>query len=60
MMVGVATLAAILVVTCFVLEYLGLRDGFHSDPYWYLGSDWKWHVVRGAVIYVNGSIVFID
>ena len=60
MMVGVAILAALLATTRSVLEYLGPRDGFYQGSYGYLGRDWKWHVVRGASIYVKGGMIFVD
>ena len=61
MMVGVAILAVLLVTARSVLDYLGPRDGFYKGSYRYLGSDWKWHEVRGAIIYVKkGSAIFVD
>ena len=60
MLVWVAILAALLVAARSALEYLGPRDGVYTGSYRYLDSDWKWHEVRGAVIYVKGSSIFVD
>jgi hypothetical protein len=60
MMVGVALLAVLLVTARSVLEYLGPRDGGYTESYRYLGRDWQWHEVRGAVIYVRGGSIFVD
>jgi len=60
MMVAVAILAVLLVTARSLLDYLGPRDGFYKGSYRYLDSDWKWHEVRGAVIYVKGSSIFVD
>jgi len=60
MMVAVAFSAVLLVIGRYVLQYLGPRDGFYSGSYSYLGRDWKWHEVRGAVIFVKGSTILVD
>jgi hypothetical protein len=60
MMAWVAILAVLLVTARWVLGYLGPRDGFYTGSYRYLGSDWKWHEVRGASIYVKGPYTFVD
>jgi hypothetical protein len=60
MMVAVAIVAALLMAARFVLGYLGPRGGFYSGSYSYLDSDWRWHEVRGAVIYVKDGMIFVD
>jgi hypothetical protein len=61
MMVWVAILAALFGTARFVFEYQLPRDGFHSGTLRYLGRDWKWHEVSGAVIFVkNGKGAFVD
>jgi len=58
LMVWVAIVAALLVTARSVLEYLGPKDGSYTDSYGYLGSDWRWHEVRGASITVfHGSVL---
>jgi hypothetical protein len=45
------------------LGYLGTRDGVYYGSYRYLGSDWKWHEIRGAFITVrrfpNGGLAIV-
>jgi hypothetical protein len=60
MMVGVVILALVQAAARWVLGYLGPRDGFYKGSYAYLGSDWKWHEVRGAIIFVRGGMNFVD
>jgi hypothetical protein len=60
MIVVVAILAALLATARSVLEHLGPRDGSYKGSYGYLGSDWKWHEVRGAIIFVKGGYIFAD
>ncbi len=60
MMMAVAIVAALLVAARFVLGYWGPRDGFYRGSYRYLGSDWRWHEVRGAVIYVKDGMIVVD
>jgi hypothetical protein len=60
MMVALAIVAALLFAARLVLGYLGPRDGFYRGSYGYLGSDWRWHEVRGAIIYVKGGMIFVD
>ncbi len=60
MMICVAIVAALLVTARSVLEYLGPKDGSYTGSYGYLGSDWRWHEVRGASITVFQGCVFTD
>ena len=60
MMVAVAIVADLLVAARFVLGYWGPRDGFYRGSYRYLTSDWRWHEVRGAVIYVKDGMILVD
>jgi hypothetical protein len=60
MMVRVIILAVLLAMARSVLGYLGPRDGFYKGSYGYLGSDWRWHEVRGAIIFVRGGVIFVD
>ena len=58
--VWVAIVAVLLVTARSVLEYLGPRDGSYTGSYRYLGSDWKWHEVRGASITVFRGCIITD
>ena len=60
MMVAVAIVAVLLVTGRAVLEYLGPRNGAYYGSYRYLGQDWKWHEVRGAIIFVKDGFIFVD
>ncbi len=60
MMVAVAIMAVLLMATRSVLGYLGPRDGLYYGSYRYLDSDWRWHEVRGAIIYVKDGMIFVD
>ena len=60
MMICVAMLAALLVTARSVLEYLGPKDGCYTGSYTYLGSDWRWHEVRGASITVFRGCIITD
>ncbi len=60
MMMAVAIVAALLMAVRFILGYWGPRDGFYWGSYRYLDSDWRWHEVRGAVIYVKDGMIFVD
>jgi len=60
MMVWVVILAGLLVTARSALGYLGPREGVYYGSYRYLGSDWKWHEIRGAIITVTRSFIFVD
>ncbi len=60
MMLAVALLAVLLVMARFAVGYLGPRDGVYFGSYRYLGTDLRWHEVRGAVIFVKRSSIFVD
>ena len=60
MMVGLVILAVLLATARSILGYLGPRDGFYTGSYRYLSTDWKWHEVRGSVIFVRGGMIFVD
>jgi hypothetical protein len=59
-MVVVAVVALSLATAKTVLSYLGPRNGVYRGVYRYLGPDWKWHVVRGGVIFVRDGMIFVD
>jgi hypothetical protein len=68
MMVWIVILAGLLVTARSALGYLGYlgpRDGFYHGSYRYLDNDWKWHEIRGNIIFVkripNGGLaIFVD
>ena len=60
LMLAVAALAVLLAATRIVQNHLGPRDGGYTGTYRYLGADWKWHEVRGAVIFVKDGLIFTD
>ena len=63
MMVAVAVVAVLIVTGRAVLGhlgYLGRRNGAYYGSYRYLGEDWKWHEVRGTVIFVTDRFIFVD
>ncbi len=60
MMVVVAVVSALLVTGRAVLGYLGPRKGAYYGSYRYLGEDWKWHEVRGTIIFVTDKFIFVD
>jgi hypothetical protein len=57
---GMMICVAILVTARSVLQYLGPKDGCYTGSYRYLGSDWRWHEVRGASITVFRGFIFTD
>jgi hypothetical protein len=68
MMVWIVILAGLFVTARSALGYLGylgLRDGVYQGSYRYLGSDWKWHEIRGNILTVkhlsnDGLAIFVD
>jgi hypothetical protein len=60
MMIVVAVLAVVLAATMTVADHLGPKDGGYIGIYRYLGTDGKWHVVRGNVIFVKDGMIFVD
>ena len=59
-MIWVAIVAVLLLAARSVLQCLGPRDGSYQGSYRYLGSDWRWHEVRGASITVFRGTVITD
>jgi hypothetical protein len=59
-LMAVALLAMLLAATRAILVRLGPRNGHYLGTYRYLGPDWKWHVVRGNVIFVKDRLIIVD
>ena len=60
MMVAVAVAAFLLAAGKGASGYLGPRNGGYHGYYRYLGSDWRWHEVRGSIIFVKDGLIFTD
>jgi len=60
MILAVAVVAALLATVNEVRKYSGPRDGSYYGSYGYLGTDWRWHEVRGNVIFVRGGVIITD
>jgi hypothetical protein len=58
MMIAVVLIASLIAIRNAVVKRLGPRPGIYGGSYVYLGSDWKWHEIRGRIICVwpNGGI----
>ncbi len=57
----IAATAIFLTVARIALpRLLGPRPGFHHGRYWYFDENWKYHEVRGTVIWVGDGIIFVD
>ena len=59
-LIAVAVLALLLAATRVIVSRLGPRNGMYTGTYRYLGPDWKWHEVRGGVIFVKDGMIFVD
>jgi hypothetical protein len=59
-MLAVAVFAILLAAGNAFVMWLGPRDGGYHGSYRYLGSDWKWHEIRGTVIFVEDGFIFVD
>jgi hypothetical protein len=60
LLVAMAIVALLLASARVVVNHLGPRNGLYYGTYRYLGPDWKWHEVRGAVIFVKDGMIFVD
>ena len=60
LMAAVIVAALLLVAARFALRCLGPRPGFYQGVYRYLDDHWRYHEVRGAVIYVTERFIFVD
>jgi hypothetical protein len=60
-MVSVVVAALLLAAARFALRCLGPRPGGYHGVYWYFDDQWRYHEVRGCVIFVTeqGGI-FVD
>jgi hypothetical protein len=38
----------------------GVDEAFYTGSFRSLSSDWKWHEVRGAVIFIRRMMIFAD
>ena len=59
-MIAVAVFATLLAAGNAFLMCLGPRNGGYHGSYRYLGSDWKWHEIRGNVIFVTDKFILVD
>jgi hypothetical protein len=60
LMITVAVVAIVLTMSNVVRKHLGPKNGGYYGVYRYLGSDWRWHEVRGNVILVKDGMIFVD
>ncbi len=60
LLVAVAILALLLTTAKTVHGLFGPRYGGYLGVYRYIGPDWKWHEVRGGIIFVKDGMIFID
>jgi hypothetical protein len=60
LMIAVAVVAVALTMSNIVRKHLGPKNGGYSGVYRYLGSDLRWHEVRGNVIFVKDGMIFVD
>jgi hypothetical protein len=60
MMVAVAIVAVVMTMGSVARKSFGPRNGGYRGVYRYLGNDWRWHEVRGNIIFVEDGMIFVD